>query len=55
MQAEVFDALKEGNETLKEINSQISIDDVEKLMDETSEAVAYQNVSAHIIIIISIS
>jgi len=39
----VFNALKVGNETLQLINSQMSLDDVQKLMDDSAEAIAYQN------------
>ncbi len=42
IQQEVLNALKEGNKSLQEINSQMSIDEVEKLMDDTAEAIAYQ-------------
>jgi hypothetical protein len=45
MQSDVFAALKEGNESLKQINSQMSAEDIEKLMEETEEGIAYQNVS----------
>jgi charged multivesicular body protein 6 len=41
-QAKVFSALKEGNAALKTLNEQVSIEDVERLMEETEEAVAYQ-------------
>ncbi|CEP02253.1 Snf7 [Plasmodiophora brassicae] len=40
--AQVFAALKEGNEALQSINAQMDIDDVDKLMEDTAEAVAYQ-------------
>lgn len=36
--------LKQGNSVLKELNKEMSIESVEKLMGETSEAVAYQKV-----------
>jgi charged multivesicular body protein 6 len=42
VQQEVFNALKEGNNALQKINSQMSIEEVEKLMDDTAEAIAYQ-------------
>jgi charged multivesicular body protein 6 len=42
VQAEVFNALKVGNDALQKINSTMSIDEVEKLMDDTAEAIAYQ-------------
>lgn len=45
MQADVFARLKEGAGVLKEINSQMSIEEVEDLMLDTEEAIAYQDVS----------
>lgn len=42
VQAEVFHALKEGKKALEDINKQMSIDEVEKLMEDTAEAIAYQ-------------
>ncbi len=42
VQQEVFNALKEGNNALQKINSQMSIEEVERLMDESAEAIAYQ-------------
>jgi len=42
MEKEVFDRLKTGNETLKEINKEMSIEAVEQLMEDTQEAIQYQ-------------
>lgn len=42
IQRDIYGALKEGNEFLKNINQQLTIDDVEKLMEETHEAIQYQ-------------
>lgn len=39
---QVFDALKSGNQALKQIHSIMSVDAVEKLMDETADAIEYQ-------------
>lgn len=44
VEAQVFAGLKSGNQILKELQDEIKIEDVEKLMDDTAEAIAYQNV-----------
>lgn len=43
VQKDVMYGLQQGNEVLKTINKEMSLDKVEHIMDESAEAVAYQN------------
>jgi len=43
VEKQVLDGLKAGNDVLKEIQREMSLEAVEQLMDETAEAIAYQN------------
>jgi len=45
MQQKVFEALTEGKDALQRINSSMSVEDVEQLMEDTQEALEYQRVS----------
>jgi charged multivesicular body protein 6 len=42
VEKDVFDGLRAGTEYLKELQQQMAVEDVAKLMDETQEAIAYQ-------------
>ncbi|KAF9915719.1 Vacuolar protein sorting-associated protein 20 [Lobosporangium transversale] len=43
VEKQIFDGLAAGNQVLKELHKDMSLSDVEKLMDETAESIAYQN------------
>jgi charged multivesicular body protein 6 len=45
VQTKVFEGLKQGNATLKALHANMKLEDIENLMLDTEEAIAYQNVS----------
>jgi len=42
MNQNIVQAMKQGNEFLKQLNEQLTIEDAEKLMEETAEGIEYQ-------------
>ena len=44
MEKDILYGLQQGNAALREIQKEMSLEAVEKLMEETAEAVAYQKV-----------
>ncbi len=47
MEKDVFAGLEQGNLILKEIHDETPIEKVERLMEDTADAIAYQNVIIH--------
>ncbi|CCO34506.1 Charged multivesicular body protein 6 AltName: Full=Chromatin-modifying protein 6 [Rhizoctonia solani AG-1 IB] len=43
VEKDIIFGLQQGNQVLKALHAEMSLEDVEKLMEETAEAVAYQN------------
>eukprot|EP01135_Chromosphaera_perkinsii_P000496 Nk52_evm50s96 gene=Nk52_evmTU50s96 len=43
VEQDVLEGLKSGNDVLKEIQGEMSIDEIDRIMDDTREAIAYQN------------
>ena len=43
MQQQVMKAMEQGTNVLKEINAQMSLEEIEQIMDDTQEAIEYQN------------
>ncbi len=44
VQVNVVNSLKQGNAALKRMNELLKLDDIEKLMEDSREAIEYQNV-----------
>lgn len=45
IEKQVFERLEKGTETLKELQKEMQIDKVEKLLEDTQDAIDYQNVA----------
>jgi charged multivesicular body protein 6 len=46
VEQDVMKGLQTGNNVLKELQKELNIEAVEKLMDETADAIAYQKVTS---------
>ncbi|KAJ2962955.1 hypothetical protein NQZ79_g1924 [Umbelopsis isabellina] len=44
VEKQIVDGIQQGNEVLKEIHKEMSVESVQKLMDDTADAIEYQNV-----------
>jgi charged multivesicular body protein 6 len=44
LESKVFEGIKEGNAVLQQLNEQMTIEDVENLMDETRDQIENVNV-----------
>lgn len=51
----VFNGLRAGNEVLKELHAQLDIDEINQLMDDTQEAIQYQNVNSLLLFCLHLS
>ena len=47
VEKQVMEGLKAGNKTLTDLQKEMNLDDVQKLMSSTNEAIAYQNVKQY--------
>lgn len=47
VEKDVLFGLKQGNDVLKQLNKEMDLATVEKLMDDTREGIAYQEVRPH--------
>ena len=47
VQVDVVNSLKQGNDSLKKMNDLLKLEDIEKLMEDSREAIEYQNVRNH--------
>ena len=44
VQQKVFESMKAGTQSLNKLNEMMKLDDVEQLMDDTKDAIEYQEV-----------
>jgi hypothetical protein len=54
VEKDVVFGLQQGNAVLREINKEMSFKSVEKLMDDTADAIAYQKVSQGKVLVLMI-
>uniref|UniRef100_A0A4W5JXJ3 Uncharacterized protein n=1 Tax=Hucho hucho TaxID=62062 RepID=A0A4W5JXJ3_9TELE len=55
IEMKVIEGLKVGNDCLKSMHEAMSLEDVERIMDETQDAVEYQRVSFSVPMVSSIN